>query len=144
MLSSQLTNKLHSDKPLPLIHHMPSLERELPSRDKTLLSLLLLDNGPTISSKALMLEEIRFKSSKKLQNKRKTSTLLLRSFKFLNLMNTPTNLSSETLQVRLSTPWLLSLNSHISDKDQSLELDQPLMMKPHQRKFSFFNTTPTS
>jgi hypothetical protein len=115
---------------------MLSQERDPPMKDKTLPFNKTSKNGletPT-SPKITLLKVIELSTLAKHQTKNLISMLLLRFFKFLNLMSTPTNLRLETTVEKLSTLLLLSLNSHTSDKDPLLESDQLLMTPPLKLK----------
>jgi len=104
MLCFQLTRLHLLDKPSHLMPHMLSQERDLLLRDRMLLFFKLLKNGLTIFSLAQSSEVTKLLNWKKPTNKQVTLMYVLKSFKFLNLMNTLTNSNSEMHQVKLSTP----------------------------------------
>lgn len=113
---------------------MLSQERDPPTKDKTQLFNRTSRNGQEKLTlpKTTLLKVTELLILAKPKIKKETLMLLLKFFKFLNLMSIPMNLSLEMEVTQLSTLLLLSLNSHTSDKDQLSESDQLLMTAPHQ------------
>ena len=138
-------NLHHSDSNNQVMDHTLSLAKKPLKRDKTKLSSKLCSNGPMASSLKPTLAIAMWLNWRPLPKQKVILMSLPRFSKSSNLMNIPMNSNSEMAPVKSSTPWRSNWNSHISDKEPWLELDQPHSMRPPStKKFLCSNTTRTS